>query len=317
MSKTAVLDRNDIMETLKTYTGVDFDAKKYNFHDDQGRIMYGNYSLGSEDALDLAAKWAGIPNKFLGKCSTDLQVQLLNEFYTRSGEKNKYPQIVSRHGMIETFVNEDAVYLPPEHVLDLIEESIEFEGYDRLFHKDGLVHLYAVTAEQHAVEVGDVCKGGTFVEFSPYGDVAPFVAGYVFRLKCSNGAISTDQLVKYQHRGGMDIDTWFRRVLPNASRAVEGEVVKYQKMKETPLNGNAVDLAKHFMPKGLSSLIREEIMEEIARRHPENLYELMNILTWYGSHRATDQMQAYRLMYTGGAISADHDFCPTCHTLMD
>jgi len=317
MSQTAVLHRDDIMETLKVYSGVTFDAKKYDFREDRGRVMYGDYGLGSEDALDIAAKWVGIPNKFLGKCSTDLQVQLLNEFYRRADDKNKRPQVVSRNGEVESFVDEDAEYLPPEHVLSVIEDSIEFEAYDRFFHKDGLVHLYAVTADQHAVEVGDVCKGGTFVEFSPYGEVSPFVAGYVFRLSCSNGAISTEQLVKYQHRGGMDIDNWLRRVLPNASRAVENEVVKYQRMKETSLNGNAVDLAKHFMPKGISSITREAIIEEIARRHPQNLYELMNIITWFGSHRATDPMQAYRLMYAGGAISADHEFCPTCHSIMD
>ncbi len=202
-------------------------------------------------------------------------------------------------------------------VLDALEKTVDIEGYDRLFNKDGIVHLYAVTKNEETVDVGDICKGGAFLEFSPYGEINPFVAGYVFRLECSNGAISTEQLVKYQHRGTMDIPNWFETVLPNATNAVETEVQKYRELKEIPVNGDAIDIAKHFMPRGIPRNMQEEMTAEIARRHPQNMYELMNIFTWFGSHRAEGNMQTYRLMNAGGEMSNDHTFCSECHNILN
>lgn len=316
MEQAELIDKNEVLERLTLFSNLEYDSNQYPFRMEQGYIGYGDYIM-AEDSMELAADWAGIPRKFLGKCSTDLQINLLNEFFTKKRNNKERPQVVSRNRAIEKFVPEDASYIAPEYVLEAIENSAHPIGFTKVFHKDGVVHLYAVSSNENAVSVGDVCKGGAFVEFSPYGDVSPFVAGYVLRLQCTNGAISTDQLVKYQHRGMMDVSEWFESVLPNAVNAVNNEVEKYRRMKEIPINGNAIDILKQHMPSGIPRSIKEEIIEELARQHPTNLYELMNILTEYGSHRAEDPMQAYRLMYAGGTLSGDHTFCPECHTLLN
>jgi len=312
-----LLTRDGVMDVLSDYDGVDFDTKKYDFRDDGGIIKYGDYLVGNEEVLELAARKAGIPVGFIKKCSTDLQVQVLNEFFSGLAKSNNRPQLVTKERKIQTFVDEGARFTDPNMVLDTIEKTVELEGYDRLYKQNGIVHLYAITKNEQSVEVGDICRGGAFIEFSPYGEINPFVAGYVFRLQCSNGAISTEQLVKYQHRGTMELGSWFENVLPNAVNAVEIEVQKYRKLKEVSVNGDAVDLAKHFMPKGLSRDMREEIIAEVGRRHPTNMYELMNVFTWFGSHHVDDPMQAYRLMYTGGEMNDGHEFCPKCHNLIN
>lgn len=316
MEQEILMSKEEALEGLAIYSNLEYDANQYPFRMEEGYIGYGDYIM-SEDSIELAADWAGIPKKFLGKCSTDLQIELLNEFFTKKRNNKERAQVITRNRAIEKFVPEDARYVSPELVMSAIEKSVNLLGFTKVHQKIGLVHLYSVTSDEQAVSVGDVCRGGAFIEFSPYGDVSPFVAGYVLRLACTNGMISQDQLVKYQHRGMMEIGDWLESVLPNAANSVFSEVAKYQKMKEIPVNGNSIELIKHHMPSGIPRNIKEAIVEEVARKHPTNLYELMNIFTEFGSHRVDDPMQAYRLMYAGGTISGDYSFCPECHTLLN
>ncbi len=97
-NKKELLTRDGVMDVLSEYEGVEFDSKRYDFRDDGGIIRYGDYLVGSEEILELASRRAGVPVSFIKKCSTDLQVQVMNEFFAGLAKSNNRPQVFLRMG---------------------------------------------------------------------------------------------------------------------------------------------------------------------------------------------------------------------------
>lgn len=181
-----------------------------------------------------------------------------------------------------------------------------------------------VTQEQtEAIEVGDVVRVGITVENS-YALIHPLtIATYIYRLSCSNGAVSTDNVFRFARRGGGDGDEhyqWVFDAIKDAHSMAELEIARLQTMKYIKFNAHLSDsLASIFTELGVPLKIREQVTNEVIDTRVENLYQLYDIITRVASNDEEvleDPIMSHRLMRIGGRLASHPEFCSECHRLL-
>lgn len=97
---------------------------------------------------------------------------------------------------------------------------------------------------------------------------------------------------------------------------MEDEIAKYREMRETKLNGNLSSVLNHLiedLPISIRSVVKDYIMD----RSPDNMYDLMNYIAEFASHKLDNPRHIWNAMASSGRTVRHTEFCPICHSVMN
>ena len=211
----------------------------------------------------------------------------------------------------------------PERALRTME-SLEIKDYHRCFPQaNRSVVIEALGEKLESVVPGDRVRAGVSVMFSPLGTVVPQVSSFSMRLVCTNGATIQEIEETYKADGGGGRDAngfwdWFRNNVRSAYNSIGPMTEKFREMREHRI-------APKDRAGAIESIIRSGHLEEMSeaiharalQEPPRNAWDVMNLVTWAGSHATDDYQQVRRANRAVTAFSKSvtvHKICPLCHS---
>jgi len=280
--------------------------------DDGERLVYGGTPVALGDAMDSAARIAGLPSKVLGVFPPSIQVEMMNYLYS---DLSSPPKAIVRSGEITYFTATKASLCNPSDVINILQKTVGGTcDFERVYASGEVVDLYCIGQKQEAVARGDLVSHGVWVSFAPFGGLSPDVAGYVNRLVCTNGMIATENLFRYRKPAGVEGNQyeWLSEYIPMAYTSCDREVERLRELIGIELNGNreaAIANVLASVPGGLHDYIRNRIIEV----NPRTMYDLICVVTEIASHRLDNPRHIRSLMMAAGRLSSETSSCPVCH----
>jgi len=305
------MKKTEVMEKLSIYEGVSKEEVRQ--FREVGGLLFSNDNPVTDQSLPSVVPLLGIPKNFLQKCPIDLQVSILNHFSQQLG----YPSMVTKDDRVIAFAVKDSLLISPNMVIEKIEKNTECREYDKVLVYDNIIDIYVVGETEKEVVKGDIVKGGVGVMFSPLGIVSPEITSYTYRLLCSNGLIAPESLSRFKMGSAGDgFDSWFSETLPRAYDIAFAQVEKFREMRNVKLNGNTPGIFRHLVEK-FPLVVQNLLYEEVLREKPGNLYELMNIITAFASHKVENPLRMKTLMMASGGMATHYETCPSCHRVIE
>jgi len=161
---------------------------------------------------------------------------------------------------------------------------------------------------------GDIVKGGIRAYNSVVGRYEPTLSLINYRLVCSNGMVAPD------HTSQIGFKVRETTTVEDVVRALWGDVgVFLNQFKDTvnvTLNGHLDDevLASLFDQYGIPVRARKHVMDLIAEHGAVTLYDLLNHITYVGTHHVHSGGSTHRLQEVAGRIAQSRvDVCSGCH----
>lgn len=299
------------------------------------RFAYGSHEYRmTSDAFLKFGQMLGIPAAYTEKTPLDLMVPHYNWHLQHSGKVKSVGLAVQRtpkakgqtqQEIIQAFVkNPKEAVLSNHQILDVAEEVLGDTMQARYVSHDVFRTCYSLaTNDQHAVAVGDVVRSGITIRNS-YTDYAPLdIASYIERLVCTNGATSPDHHHRYTRKIGEGMLEWVQEVMEKAYlTAATVEVERVQKLQGISIERHIGEVLESvFAEYHVPSALMGRILSRIADADPpvRTMYDLYNLLTWFGSNDEEvlqDVAISSALQRAGGQLAAHPEMCRACHRIL-
>jgi len=311
MKRSEVIDKLREFDWEETITGPgEFDLAPSSEGD---RLRYGNFPM-ADGSLDSAAYWGGVPAKFLLKCPTTLQVEILSHFF---GRLDDLPIAAVRDGEIVQFIDPRVDICPSHQIIEIVNRAIPNANFDRMMHSSGWIDLYTSGERAQDVSVGDAVAFGVYVGFSPFGSNNPEVSAYLKRLVCSNGMTRNESLVRFSRgRYGRNLLGFFSETIPMAFSACELEMERLRRLREAELNGNRESAIAHVLATVPAS-VRDFVRGELSIMEINTMYDLVCGVHEIATHRLSNPNIVRQMYNSAGQIESHVRECPTCHRVFN
>lgn len=262
-----------------------------------GELIFGDlrWAMTSPAAYQLASK-LGITPGYVLKISNDLAATNYNAFLDEAAGRIK---LGIEDGVVAAILKETTTLIDPEIV---IEGSSSLEREEARLVKwsyttgSGLILRSASDSLVLEPKVGDIVKAGVDV-LAPWNDVGVGVRGTLYRLWCSNGAVSPVPFPIKKSINSSDWKTASSRVFSAVRSADEllttsfkiGENLREMTKMDLSVPDTSEDSLSYFRaglrvlkPKKISNpKLLETVAEEIAEEDP-TMFGLYNALTRIG-----------------------------------
>lgn len=272
----------------------------------------------NETGVTALGKFVGLPENVSKQLSDDLRGRVTTELLSR---RERYNLLLEDGQVADISPYRGVSHLPVERVLTNIERGIPRCDYHNVTVIQRTITLEILGTQQQAVRRGDLVRAGALVTFSPIMTVAPQVQSYVQRLVCTNGATSRDVLANFTGAGGEgdDVWQWFRQSVRAAYQSLGDIIARYREMVQDriPAEHRAAMLEELLRKAGIRGTEAEAVRAQAIQTPPHNAYDMLNLITWAGSHVVQSPTRRHRALLTSGNFTAEsaHDrLCPLCHT---
>ena len=293
------------------------------------RTALGEEFSVSEDAWFGAGKLLGVPVPFTKKIPPELLVPIYNHRLGSDDAPNSMGFMTMGEGQIESFNRGEHNPVLNTRILDVINEAIGSSWSPvHVSHTPHRTSFSVITEDEHEIrnpnepaDVGDFVRSGVSVVNSLSMEHSLEVSGYIHRLICTNGMISTDYTYRYNKNRSPDTaPEWLHDVVTDAFESVDTQVSRLRELKSQNFDGHLSDSMQSIfsdfsVPRGY----REEITHRVINENADSIYDVMNVITDIASNDtevAEDPELAARLMRVGGQIVAHQDYCDHCHRVM-
>lgn len=273
----------------------------------------------AEEGVRSMSSYAGIPPSLAQQVSPDLFGRLATELL---GRKNRYSVIVD-HGRVMKFCRpQEYRTVSPQRVLSTIERQIPDVEYNRALITDiNSIFIEVAGGTSQAVVPGDLMRGGAAITFSPIGSIQPLVESYVLRLACTNGQTTNDSFQQFKYGGGGEGDSiwqFFRKATRDSYRALNHIMAKYRNMIEervTP-EGRLMVIEGLLKQYRITGKTAESVRALAVERPPENMYDVLNLVTYASSHLIEEPREIRRVQKAAASFMDATErarVCPMCH----
>ena len=270
----------------------------------------------SDSGMKSINEIVGVPNKVMNTLPMDLGFDVLSYLFNTIDKK---PKALIKDEEIFKFIDIDATLLQAEKVIDIIDSKLGNRvNFDRVYIGDKSIEIYCTGQKQIAVDVGDPVQCGVYVAFSPFGEVMPDVTSFLQHLSCTNGMLSTRNLVTFKKERGDGSDesiyNWLGESMHSAYNSVDEEIRRLVEMKKQFLNGNRDAAIQHILQL-VPFAFRKSLLEAIrtSPRQIKTMYDLYYIVTYFASHNINRPSSIRKMMLMSGDIPDHFTTCPTCH----
>lgn len=273
----------------------------------------------SDDGVKAMTNFIGLSQGVSKQLSPDLFGKVATELLAR---KERYNLLLD-NGQVKNFGDYRGVRnLPVDRVLTAIERGMP----DCEYHKVHILGnhsamLEVVGPKQEAVRRGDLMRAGALIQFSPINSIQPTVQSYILRMVCTNGQSNTTVMAEFigGHGEGDDVWQWFRQSVRAAYQSIGKVVSRYQAMlkERIPADQRAGMLEEFLRRAGITGKEAEAVRAQAIQEPPRNTYELLNLVSWAGSHIVRSPEKVQRALKAGATFTdavAHASVCPLCHT---
>ncbi len=302
----------------------------FNPHNQDFFVMrYGNqeYSV-SEDSLTKLGRLVGIPATYSEKMPKQFIFPHLS-YWLADGDMGVKafirPSVKDSQGrpVVSSFAREDAFYYPVSRLLaqiDKVRPNYLVEGLNNITWRDS---TFGIVFPEHEFNVefkgdtkpGDFLYGGIKMRTSLIGEFPTKISAFLLTLVCLNGMVSRDEIYTFNRRSGFDgLDEWMIDGVKNALGALESEVEKVRRLTGIEIEDESIPpyVAHMFDMMNVPAKSREAVLTQIIKKHPKNLYDLMNAVTEV-AHTIDNKQEVYAIQSLGGFVASHAESCNQCH----
>lgn len=328
--------REQVVETLRSTEGLQEVAFTFGgaddtfaHHDDSDRVGFiladKEYEL-QEPAFVKACRMVGVAETVLGKFPKRLITPLLNHWFSQRNGDMKC--LLNRDDQVVAFTKVGIQYVSNIQILEAVEHALNAKfgnglplQYHNVYNDLAETQFAVVTPRsEHQAKRGDFLNFGIQVQNSIVGEKPVVVSAYVYRLACTNGAISADNVFTFSRRiRGQTLPSWVEDACTFAADKAAEEFERLTVLARTPVTSHGGHIIQglfqeHSLPKELRELIATSLVDSGA----ETLYDIYNAITAVANHTEATPAQIRHLQMAAGHLAKYHEFCPSCHrTLMN
>ncbi len=245
----------------------------------------------------------GTPFSYLQKCSPDIQAANLNHWIRRE-ERENFLFRFDGNSVRAVFTER---YTPMDNLEVLQElEASGIKGNTRVqtHIDDGLMLINIPEPDQEfAIQKGDEMMPGISITNSEVGLSCLSLSSFLFRLICTNGMITTDEIARSTFRHTSDRGL---RLLPEILKNKVIDMEKHKGQFRIALDSPVDDPSGTFRSFNKRFLIRKDEKDAISWAWPqergETMFNIINTYTRAAQHPSLPAESASRLQRTGGQI---------------
>lgn len=295
----------------------------------------------TKDSLLQATSVCGLPKPYTERAPGNLTTDALNHWF-RGGLGDKSYKILTDHGGVGTSIVRPTIV--PFSNLRILDEALgriraqygvsERDVYvdDTKFHHSLRrtyarivipAHLRDMNTRHGTDEAPDQWMGGVEFTNSLVGEIQTEIAGYLYRMLCTNGMIDVaHNSGRWSRRqGGQDagdVYAWARDSVDEILGGLEHSFDTVQDLTAHRLDGDTATVTRDVFDRfGVPVRARERVLENLVDEEPGNttMYEVVNAITQAANADSPIQ-ERDDLMRVGGRLSHHAARCGECRRIL-
>ena len=337
-----VLTRDEVVERLSSTEELDeiafdYGGDKESFRLDQSSdrisfILGKDEHLLTDEAYIKILRMIGVAESLQSKFPPKVLLPLLNYYFEEHVGDMKC--LLTRDREVAGFTKSGVQYVPNIKLLEAVEFALNRKfsnGVPLIYHhvhNDLHMTQFAVVSpraehivEGRGVREGDAVNFGIQLQNSILGELPVVVSGYVYRLVCTNGMISSDSVFKFSRRiRSQTVPSWVEDACLQAADKAELEFTRLNTLADIKLDEHAGSVVRGlFREFQLSREQRDAITEQLVNEGSDTLYDVYNAITAVANDErvATTPMHIRQLQQAAGILSQHHEFCPSCYRTLN
>lgn len=244
----------------------------------------------TEQSVKALSKWLDVPFKFLDRQDRELQQHIVSSLL-RKAHGDVALEFNDQHGLLDARDPSVMVISPRRYTeiasrvispdADVVEVNVSPE----------FVQFEVVAPENFERgwggdrEVGDLTVGGIRMGQNRKANLAPFVQPYIYRLVCTNGMETRDDLLKVDARG-QTVDELLMSLEMQARAAfgrVESEIASFYDLRNQRVSDPTQTVIRMAGEAGLPDrtvlAIAERLPESVQNSNNVTMFDIVNAIT--------------------------------------
>jgi len=331
LKQMSITELKDLLRPAETMDRFSFDPRsgegKFVLEDGKMEFRLGDSSyFMTSDAYLRVSQMLGVPEAYVRRSPHEVILPGLNYWLENNHRgRNTFMTFASDNGVIQFFGKGENEPVLNDTILTAIGNRI---GDDLAVHHISHNYFdtrYSITSPrfEEAVKVGDPIRIGINIQNS-YANLTPLtVSAYVHRLSCTNGAVSTDTVMKLTHRGGGgpdDYEAWSRDAVNFVFDHANREFDRLKTMNQIKVSDHISSMLQGIYTEyKVPVRAQKEITDYVIDNQVETLFDLYNAVTYIASNSDTfsdDPKMVDHLMKIGGRIACHPEICFSCFRVM-
>ena len=273
--------------------------------------LYVNDLRADESALDTVYNMLGISRRYARKLPLRLMMPHI-EYQARNVDKIVH--MVSLNDALVGFSGAQR-FNPLYHstILDAAEDVIgpEANAEDILYslNSSSFIVTNGVCTEP---KVGDITKAGILVKNSILGLQNPEFSLVAKRLVCTNGMVRTETITRIGVYDRSMVPDTIERLWSQAQNFVD----EFGETYSVPVQNNPAVLASFLAHHRVGGRIIGKILEAVENAKPATLYDLINVITYIGTHETRGRWLQQVLQGLGAQLAHEYRTCDECHNIL-
>lgn len=281
----------------------------------------------SPDALHHMTRNVGLDISYVHKCqennATSLLTPQLNYWYKQNQEET-VRFLTKESKAVAVSTHPGVSFIALQTLLDAMETQVgekAIVGYHNPQFDWRRATINLVTNESFEVVKKDALQVGFRLTHSFADLYATEITAYVYRLICSNGATTMDEITSFSRGGGggEDFQIWVKKAVKDAQDAVKLEkdrLLRLTTIKTTEKSGDILHHVVSHLPTKVGKMVTEEAMNENVR----TMYDVYNVITRISTHEdeifSKNPAGRFKLEGVATALSYNTKSCPVCNHKM-
>lgn len=299
--------------------------------------IHGDSLKLSRSAAEELRSRLGIPANFLSRLESPTAKQVVEELWRRlSNSNSQRPLVVSRQeGKVIAMSEARLARLGNEQMVDVLRSEIQrgslaspsVRQFSIRPNRDFSLGITfpAIAAEPR---VGDITQAGLHIEHCPTGHSPTSVNVYLYRLRCSNGAVAPVclgskkiRVRRHYDKGPEELLERVRVVTRKALGQVQAKVDELNSLAQTRVNpeGELRQIARSSRyNRRITSELLTALQRDEAGTPGDTLYDVFLALSRVATHfDLNDRMRRQMLRFSGIYSQTNHvRRCPYCQSVL-
>lgn len=244
----------------------------------------------TDDGVKALSKWLDVPHKFLSRQDSDLKQHIVTTLIGKASGDTAF-EFNETHGLLDAR-DPGSLVVSPRRYTELVGRVISPDADVVEVHVSPEYIQFEVVAPENFdrgwggdPEVGDLTVGGIRIGQNRKANSAPFVQPYLYRLVCTNGMETRDDLLKVDARG-QTVDELLESLEMRARQAfgrVESEIASFYELRRERVEDPTQTVIRMAGEAGLPDrtvlAIAERLPESIEDASNPTVFDLVNAIT--------------------------------------
>lgn len=293
--------------------------------DDRAQFFLADQPVSLTDEAEISfLNEAEVPVKFAKRQPPQLRANILRHWLEHSEALRKGTFFVNERREAVNFVRAGSDWIRPVDILTSLNDQFSDKlMVHRIEQNNPRLFSISLVSPEHHLNMGEETQGedhlygGVILDHSPNGDKATKIQGRIFRLVCSNGAITEAKDRITRHTAGSPA-TWQPRLVGAVNQILGTMSVQFDRLRHTahvpsPTAEQLISSLKLLM--NISPTLVEMIQLRFAIDCPRSLYDAINIVTAC-AHELESPALIRQAETLGGVIVNHAVACGSCGRLV-